>query len=116
MPIAALALLAACAGPAPRLAATLTFGPVELAAQGYHQRCLTLDPGARLGYDFSANPPLHFVVEYRQGEAAYQPLRIELAAAEAGWFLPVAGREYCLRWENHSGYPALLRYRLQPGR
>ncbi|MBI3150265.1 MAG: hypothetical protein HYZ17_17305 [Betaproteobacteria bacterium] len=110
-----LALLAGgCAAPVPRVPANLQFGPTELPPQGFHQRCLALRATERLNYQFTADPPLALVIEYRSGNMALQPVHLPPSAAEAGRFLPDASRDYCLRWENPSNFPALLRYRLDP--
>jgi len=110
-------LLGACATSAPLpLTAEIQFGPAQLPPQGFHERCLALTPAMRLEYEFSADPPLLFVIEYRQSDMALQPLRKEATRGEAGWFRPDARRDYCLRWENETIYPALLRYRLAPQR
>lgn len=113
-PVLLALVLGACATPAPPLGQALAFGPVELPPQGFHQRCLRLTPEKRVAYEFTADPPLAFVVEYRQGDMALQPLRRDPAGGDAGWFQPEASREYCLRWENETAYPALLRYQLAP--
>lgn len=106
--------LAACVAPVPRLTEPIAFGPTEVPPLGFHQRCQTLAATARLDFEFQAEPALVMVVEYREGDMALQPLRLEARSAEAGRFLPEATREYCLRWENPGAEPAQLRYRLSP--
>lgn len=106
--------LTGCAAPAPKLDATIALGPIELPVQGFHQRCITLAATDRLDYDYLADPPLTFVIEYRTGQTAVQFLRRENSPGDLGRFNPVETHEYCLRWENTSAFPALLRYRIAP--
>lgn len=104
--------LGACTSPATRITQALRYGPTELPPQGFHQRCHMLLATQRLNFEFQAEPALAFVIEYRQGDMALQPLRFDPSLGETGRFLPETDREYCLRWENLGPTPAQLRYQL----
>jgi hypothetical protein len=112
---AALALVAAAAGCAqppltldqPHAVSAMPLTPYES-----REECVRLAAGDRLDYRFEASEPVMFEIRYREGFAVIAPVVREPSRGDAGVFVAVLPRDYCLVWEAGVA-GALVDYRLR---
>ena len=71
--------------------------PVD--AMGAHERCVTLKPGDRLEWRFTAKLPVSFNIHYHEGKVVIAPITREKVTEDSGMFDPLTAQEYCLMWE-----------------
>lgn len=77
-----------------------------------HEVCAELETGDRLEYSFQALAPLHFNIQYREGNAVLVPLSRDGVDADSGVFKPLFTSTYCLQWEA-GPQGTLLDYRVR---
>ncbi len=110
---AALALVAAaCAQPPLTLEEPRAVSAMPLTPYESRDECVRLAAGDRLDYRFEASEPVMFEIRYREGFAVIAPLVREPSRGDAGVFLAVLPRDYCLVWEAGVA-GALVDYRLR---
>lgn len=110
---ASIALVCSCTTDALRLSSPKTVTGVELAAYGIHEECVRLFPGERIGYRFTAQPPVAFNVHFHESSVVIMPIDISSAVDEAGLFEADREQTYCLMWEA-GAQGSRLDYRVQP--
>jgi hypothetical protein len=91
--------LAGCAAPrlapgAPREASQQPLPPFQ-----EHEECFAMDKGDELRWRYSADGPLDFRVQFRDGRAVVVPVARERVAADSGRYVALAERDYCATWE-----------------
>jgi hypothetical protein len=107
--------LAGCAAPrlapgAPREANGQPLPPFQ-----EHEECFAMEKGDELRWRFTADAPLDFRVQFRDGKAVVVPVSRELAAGDSGRFVALAARDYCATWEARK-IGVLLDYSLELAR
>jgi hypothetical protein len=107
--------LATCATPpAPLTAPRVQYG-VEMAPYAVHMECMALSDGERVAYRFTAQAPVAFSVQFREGNAVVIPVEVKGTMGEDGDFSAQDERDYCLTWEA-GAQGSVLEYRVQPVR
>jgi hypothetical protein len=92
---------------APKVVTAMVLTPYES-----REDCMRMAQGDRLDYTFEATEPVAFELRYREGATALAPISRSSALSDAGVYLALFAREYCLTWE--AGPPgALVDYRLR---
>ena len=112
---AALALIVAAAGCAsepltlaePRAVSGMPLTPYEARSE-----CVRLAQGDRLEYRFEASEPVTFEIRYREGFATIAPVVRDASLGDAGIFVAVLPRDYCVVWEAGVA-GAVVDYRLR---
>ena len=84
---------------------------VKLPANEFHEECMELAVGQRLGYSFRSTAPLDFNVHYHRAGKVYYPIRKRGVSALGGSYRPTRSDGYCLMWKNAGRKPAELKYR-----
>jgi len=107
------ALLAGCAAQAQRLEAPKVVSGLGLAPYSIHEECMTLARGERIGYRFTAQPPVAFNVHFHEENAVIMPIDVAAASDESGVFTADRDQAYCLMWEA-GPQGTRLDYRVQP--
>ncbi len=107
--------LAGCAAPrlapgAPREANGQPLPPFQ-----EHEECFAMEKGDELRWRFTADGPLDFRVQFRDGKAVVVPVSRELVAGDSGRFVALAARDYCATWEARK-IGVLLDYSLELAR
>lgn len=107
----ALILAASAAGAEEMKAPAERAKSIELPANEFHEECMELAAGQRLGYSFRSSGPLEFNIHYhREGKIRY-PVRKKGIATLAGAYTSPRNDGYCLMWRNPGGKPVQLEYR-----
>ena len=83
-----------------------------LAPYAMHEVCAELEADDRLEYSFQALAPLHFNIQYREGNAVLVPLSRDGIDADSGVFKPLFASNYCLQGEA-GPQGTLLDYRVR---
>jgi hypothetical protein len=84
---------------------------VNLPANEFHEECMDLAAGERLGYSFRAAAALEFNIHYhRDGKIRYPVLKKGVAALDGAYSSPHSDG-YCLMWRNPGRQPVRLEYR-----
>lgn len=107
--------LAGCAAPrlapgAPREANRQPLPPFQ-----EHEECFVMAKGDELRWRFTADGPLDFRVQFRDGKAVVVPVSRELVAEDSGRFTALVARDYCAIWEARK-IGVLLDYSLELAR
>lgn len=90
----------------PREVTAKKINPFEL-----HEECLKMVPGDWLVYRFTAQRPVDFNIQYREGKFVIMPVSRDKAMEEDGTFRPLVAQDYCLMWEaGREG--AIIDYRI----
>lgn len=97
---AAAAFLAACAG----TAGIQPNQPYQVTGKGlppyqFHEDCVTLAKGDKLEWSYTAQAPLDFSIQYRDGKALIMPMVREALPSSEGTFDVLVAQDYCLVWE-----------------
>jgi hypothetical protein len=88
---------------------------VNLPANEFHEECMELAAGQRLGYSFRAAAALEFNIHYhRDGKIRY-PVQKKGVATLAGSYTSPRNDGYCLMWRNPGRQPVRLEYRFGTG-
>ena len=73
---------------------------VTLPANEFHEECMRLTAGQRLGYSFHAAAPLEFNLHYHRDGKILYPVQKKGVASLAGSFASPRSDGYCLMWRN----------------
>jgi hypothetical protein len=97
--VLACAALAACtsAGPVPgepKAVESLSLAPYDV-----REECMRLRVGDRIDYQFAASRPLHFSIQYRDGNAIVAPVDRAQLRSDSDIFVAYLARDYCLTWQ-----------------
>lgn len=109
-----LLVLCLAAGPAGAQEATApadSAKSVNLPAREFHEECMQLAAGQRLGYSFSAAAPLEFNLHYHRDGKILYPVRKRGVARFAGSYSSPRSDGYCLMWRNPGKNAVALEYR-----
>jgi len=84
---------------------------VKLPANEFHEECMQLAAGQRLGYAFHAAAPLEFNLHYHRDGKILYPVQKTGVVKLAGSFTSPRSDGYCLMWRNPGKDAAALEYR-----
>ena len=73
---------------------------IKLPAKEFHEECMQLAAGQRLGYSFHAAAPLEFNLHYHRDGKILYPVRKQGVASFAGSYTSPRSDGYCLMWRN----------------
>ena len=107
-------------GPAvPAAATSAAAGPFSAAIKpgGFDERCLRLEAGEAIDYDFRADRAIDFNIHYHRGRDVFYPVRLsQVTAVGPQRFVAPAADDYCLMWENRGSAAAQIDGRVAPAR
>src|SRR5262249_12447797 len=84
---------------------------VKLPANEFHEECMQLAAGQRLGYSFRAAAPLEFNLHYHHDGKILYPVQKKGIASIAGSYTSPRSDGYCLMWRNPGKSVVALDYR-----
>ena len=77
--------------------------PVMLAPGKVLEKCMVLDSGQKLQYQFDAAKKINFNLHYNKGgEQTYYPVKLDRTLGESGVYESRVRERYCLFWENRT--------------
>ena len=84
---------------------------VKVPANEFHEECMQLTAGQRLGYTFHAAAPLEFNLHYHRDGKILYPVQKRGIATFAGSYTSPRSDGYCLMWRNPGKGAVALDYR-----
>jgi hypothetical protein len=84
---------------------------IDLPANEFHEECMQLAAGQRLGYSFHAAAPLEFNIHYHRDGKIQYPVQKKDVTTLAGAYTSPRSDGYCLMWRNPLKKAVALEYR-----
>lgn len=91
--------------------------PVIVKAAANHEKCLNLDSGQKLQYQFEASAKVNFTLSFKKSaDETYYPVKLDRTKGEGGIYEAKARNRYCLAWDNRTDKDVELTYTTKVGR
>jgi hypothetical protein len=91
--------------------------PVVIKAATKHEKCLNLDAGQKLIYQFEAGAKVNFTLSFKKSaDETYYPVKLDRTQSEGGVYEAKSRNRYCLAWDNRTDKDVELTYSARTGR